>query len=96
MLPLLSSRQNSAAGKSTFLTIVAQRFTEFTVVQEPLSRWTNVQQDSDEITASQKHGGNLLELFYTDTKRWAYTCESCLALSPALTPCQSRLGWWRL
>jgi deoxycitidine kinase len=46
------------------------------VVQEPLSRWTNIQSDEDQVTNSQKNGGNLLEMFYTDTTRWAYTCKS--------------------
>ena len=41
----------TAAGKSTFLKIIESYFEEFTVVQEPLSRWTNVQAGDDEVMA---------------------------------------------
>lgn len=35
---------------------------------------------------SQKHGGNLLEMFYKDQKRWAYSFQVGM---------QSLLGsWW--
>ena len=28
-----------------------------------------------EISSSQEHGGNLLDMFYKDPKRWAYTFQ---------------------
>jgi hypothetical protein len=44
-------------------------------VQEPVQKWTNIPDaDDDEMSPSQKNGGNLLSLFYKDSERWAYTC----------------------
>ncbi|QQR48702.1 deoxynucleoside kinase [bacterium] len=56
---------NIGVGKSTFLTKFAQHCPEITVVQEPLDSWD-------------KHfsGQSLLERFYADPKRWAYTLET--------------------
>lgn len=55
---------NIGAGKSTFLKIV-QNYLNAQIVFEPHEKW-------------QKVGGteNLLEKFYTDTSRWAYTFQS--------------------
>jgi deoxyadenosine/deoxycytidine kinase len=54
---------NIGAGKSTFLKIIA-RYLNAQVIYEPHQKWQNVQ------------GENLLERFYTDTKRWAYTFQT--------------------
>ena len=55
---------NIGAGKSTFLTIV-KKYLDLDIIYEPHDRWQNV-------------GGqhNLLELFYSDTKRWAYAFQT--------------------
>ena len=55
---------NIGAGKSTFLRILKERL-DVDVVFEPTDRWQSV-----------GSGGNLLDLFYKDTKRWAYTFQS--------------------
>lgn len=55
---------NIGAGKSTFLKIVKQHFNVQTVV-EPHEQWQGV-----------VGGYNLLDLFYKDPKRWAYTFQS--------------------
>lgn len=55
---------NIGAGKSTFLKIVQNRLS-VQVVFEPHEKWQNVGQ-----------GENLLEKFYKDTPRWAYTFQS--------------------
>lgn len=60
---------NIAAGKSTLLEILDDD--RFDVVPEPITKW---QQTSSA-------GGNLLELFYNDTDRWAYTFQSYAFLS---------------
>lgn len=56
---------NIGAGKSTFLRIIKE-YLNVQIVYEPLEQW-------------QKIGGseNLLEKFYSDTKRWAYTFQTC-------------------
>ena len=55
---------NIGAGKSTFLKILRDNLA-CQVVYEPLAMWQNV-----------GGGHNLLENFYVDTPRWAYTFQS--------------------
>lgn len=55
---------NVGAGKSTFLKIV-QKYLDVGLVFEPHEQWQKV-----------ADVGNLLDLFYQDTKRWAYTFQS--------------------
>lgn len=54
---------NIGAGKSTFLRILEKRL-QVQVVYEPHEAWQSV------------GGENLLDRFYSDTKRWAYTFQS--------------------
>jgi len=74
---------NIATGKSTFLDYLNDHFgDEMHTIQEPVSKWTAVENESDDnITSSQRSGGNLLDLFYKDSKRWAYTFQSYAFLS---------------
>lgn len=75
---------NIATGKSTFLDILAKAWPEAEVVQEPISRWTKIpdaNDDPENITCSQKNGGNLLDMFYKDSSRWAYTFQTYCFLS---------------
>ncbi|XP_039273653.2 deoxycytidine kinase 2-like isoform X2 [Styela clava] len=67
---------NIATGKSTFIKMLQNESEEWSVVPEPVARWTNISTGDDEPTMSQKTGGNILGLFYQDPKRWAYTFES--------------------
>ena len=60
---------NIGAGKSTFLSIL-QRKLPVDVVFEPTNKWQQVGED-----------GNLLDLFYKDTLRWAYTFQSYAFIS---------------
>lgn len=55
---------NIGAGKSTFLSLIEQEL-PVQVVYEPHQKWQNV-----------GGGDNLLEKFYADTSRWAYTFQS--------------------
>lgn len=66
---------NIAAGKSTFLNIIQELVNDggqqdWYIQPEPLSKWTK----ADEV--SKNGGGNLLDAFYKDPKRWAYTFEA--------------------
>lgn len=56
---------NIGAGKSTLLELIRKNLTHLTIVQEPVVNW---QQDV--------HGQSLLENFYKDPRRWAYTFET--------------------
>jgi deoxyadenosine/deoxycytidine kinase len=69
----ISLEGNIAAGKSTFLEILRKEF-DVQTVAEPVSRWQNIPRED---------GGsdNLLDLFYSDPKRWAYTFQTFAFLS---------------
>ena len=56
---------NIGAGKSTFLNKVKENLPELEILTEPVNNWTN-----------QIFGQSLLENFYKDTSRWAYTLEN--------------------
>ena len=55
---------NIGAGKSTFLSLIEKELS-VQIVYEPHTKWQNV-----------GPGENLLDRFYKDTKRWAYTFQS--------------------
>lgn len=55
---------NIGAGKSTFLRLIQEKL-GIEVVYEPTDKWQRKDKE-----------GNLLDLFYKDTPRWAYTFQS--------------------
>ncbi len=55
---------NIGAGKSTFLSLIKELL-PVQIVYEPVEKWQNV-----------GAGENVLEKFYQDTQRWAYTFQS--------------------
>lgn len=61
--PILIVEGNIGAGKSTFLKIIGDALNA-QIVYEPLHKWQDVS------------GENLLNHFYTDTQRWAYSFQS--------------------
>ena len=61
---LLIIEGNIGAGKSTFLKIIKKHLA-CQIVYEPHQKWQDIQGK-----------GNLLENFYKDTPRWAYTFQS--------------------
>jgi deoxyadenosine/deoxycytidine kinase len=56
---------NIGAGKSTFLKLIEQRLPHISIALEPLHNWQR----------SEK-GQSLLNKFYSEPKRWAYTLET--------------------
>jgi len=56
---------NIGAGKSTFLQLIKAKLPHLDVIFEPVNVWQTAE-----------HGKSLLQNFYTDTNRWAYTMES--------------------
>ncbi len=62
---------NIGTGKSTFLTLL-KNYLPATIVHEPHELWQNI------------GGENLLEAFYKDTPRWAYTFQSYAFISRLL------------
>ena len=56
---------NIGVGKSTLLRLLSEN--GFETMQEPVDAWTSVRNED---------GKNILENFYEDPKRWAYTFQS--------------------
>ncbi|MFC1894388.1 deoxynucleoside kinase [Candidatus Dependentiae bacterium] len=56
---------NIGVGKSTFLTLMKKNLSEVKILTEPKDNWTN-----------QIYGQSLLENFYKNPQRWAYTLET--------------------
>ena len=69
---VISVDGNIGAGKSTFLAALAEAMPEVEVVQEPVGEW---------MTLKNAEGKSLLELFYEDKRRWAYTFQNCAILT---------------
>ncbi len=67
--PILILEGNIGAGKSTFLSILEQELS-IDAIPEPTNKWQNLNSQD-----------NLLELFYKDTPRWAYTFQSYAFIS---------------
>ena len=69
---IISLDGNIGAGKSTLLAEIRKSIPELHIVDEPVGQWTALKNDT---------GKNLLELFYEDKKRWAYTFQNCAILT---------------
>ncbi|KAL8212046.1 UNVERIFIED_CONTAM: hypothetical protein K2H54_035740 [Gekko kuhli] len=83
-LKKVSIEGNIAAGKSTFVHILEKYNNEWEVIPEPIAKWCNIQtsqNEYNELSASQKSGGNLLEMLYSKPTRWAYTFQTHACLS---------------
>lgn len=66
------------------MNILKQVCEDWEVVPEPVVRWCNVQNAQDEfqeLTASQKSGGNVLQMMYEKPERWSFTFQSYACLS---------------
>ena len=73
MSPIIISLDgNIGAGKSTLLAEIRNRLHDLHIVDEPVGQWTSLKN---------AEGKNLLELFYEDKKRWAYTFQNCAILT---------------
>ncbi|XP_029924347.1 deoxycytidine kinase [Myripristis murdjan] len=81
----ISIEGNIAAGKSTFVRLLQAASEEWEVIPEPIGKWCNVQNDNEdvyqELSSSQKSGGNLLQMLYDKPSRWSYTFQSYASLS---------------
>lgn len=60
------------AGKSTLLTALRAAMPDVEFVEEPVGAW---------MTLKNAEGKSLLELFYEDKRRWAYTFQNCAILT---------------
>uniref|UniRef100_A0AAR2KYF8 deoxyguanosine kinase n=1 Tax=Pygocentrus nattereri TaxID=42514 RepID=A0AAR2KYF8_PYGNA len=91
----ISIEGNIAAGKSTFVRVLEEHDKEWEVVPEPIARWCNVQtqhSEFEELTTSQKSGGNVLQMMYEKPERWAYTFQSYACMSRVRAQIKSANG----
>jgi deoxyadenosine/deoxycytidine kinase len=72
---IISLDGNIGVGKTTLLNLIKERFPEIIVVEEPVDVWT---------TLKDAEGKNLLELFYGDKRRWAFSFQQAAMLSRLL------------
>ena len=73
---LITLDGNIGAGKSTLLEAIGRDLKDaVTVIQEPVGMWMNLKN---------AEGKSLLELFYSDIPRWAYTFQNCAILTRLL------------
>ncbi len=69
---IVSIEGNIGSGKSTLLRRLRELKPEWMFVDEPVDSWMSIRNDS---------GESLLEVFYKDIKRWAYTFQNAAVLS---------------
>jgi deoxyadenosine/deoxycytidine kinase len=69
---LISIEGNIGSGKSTLLKRLREAEPSWTFVDEPVDSW---------LTIRNEKGESLLEVFYKDIKRWAYTFQNAAVLS---------------
>lgn len=82
-LTRISVEGNIAVGKSTFAKLL-QRIdgNQWEVVPEPIAEWCNIPTPSgNQVEATQKSVGNLLQMMYEDSHRWSYTFQSHSCMS---------------
>ena len=72
---IISLDGNIGVGKTTLLKTIQERFPQVVVVEEPVDVWT---------TLKDAEGRNLLELFYGDKRRWAFSFQQAAMLSRLL------------
>lgn len=63
---------NIGTGKSTFLSVIEKYYPNCQVIYEPVDLWTSLTDDQ---------GVNILDYFYNDTKRYAYTFQNLAFVS---------------
>ncbi|KAG7224722.1 hypothetical protein INR49_004613, partial [Caranx melampygus] len=91
-LKKISIEGNIAAGKSTFVRLLQGASEDWEVIPEPIGKWCNIQNDCDiyqELSSSQKSGGNLLQMLYDKPSRWSYTFQNYASLSRVRAQLQS-------
>ena len=69
---IISVEGNIGAGKSTFIDILKKKWDDCEVVSEPIEMWKDLK-DSN--------GENILQIFYKDIKRWAYSFQNVACIT---------------
>jgi deoxyadenosine/deoxycytidine kinase len=70
-IKLISIEGNIGVGKSTFTTLLQKKILNSLLVPEPVDCWLNIKE-----TTNVNGETNILQLFYSDIQRWAYTFQN--------------------
>lgn len=81
---LISIDGNIGSGKSTALSYLKAQFPNWHFIDEPVDTWTQFKNEENE---------NLLEVFYKDKKRWAYTFQNCAFMTRTRAIVQAIKEW---
>jgi deoxyadenosine/deoxycytidine kinase len=73
---LISIEGNIGVGKSTFTTLLQQKIKSSILVPEPVDLWLNIKENEVNGVNGESNEVNILQLFYSDIKRWAYTFQN--------------------
>uniref|UniRef100_H3C966 deoxyguanosine kinase n=1 Tax=Tetraodon nigroviridis TaxID=99883 RepID=H3C966_TETNG len=86
----------AAAGKSTLVRLLEGASEDWEVIPEPIGKWCNIDKVGDdmyqELSSSQKSGGNILQMLYHQPSRWAYTFQSYTCISRVRSQLQRPSG----
>lgn len=82
---LISIEGDIGAGKSTLIWQLKSLFPTWHFIDEPVGTW---------LALKNADGTNLLELFYKDKDRYAYTFQNCAVLSRAMN-IQKAIAEWK-
>ena len=82
---LISIEGDIGAGKSTLIENLKEKYPHWHFIDEPVGYWTSLKNQD---------GSNLLENFYKDTDRYAYTFQNCAVLTRAME-IQRSVELWR-
>jgi len=63
---LISIEGNIGSGKSTLIKKIKEKYPNVVVIDEPVDEWTSITDDT---------GVNILERYYADQNRWAFTFQ---------------------
>jgi len=70
---IISVEGNIGVGKSTFIEkVLINNFEDYEKVSEPVELWKTITDENEK---------NILELFYTDKKRWAYSFQNMACIT---------------
>ena len=76
MSSIVAIEGNIGVGKSTFIDILHKNFRDSSIVPEPVDKWLNIKGSDDK---------NILQTFYDDVDRWAYTFQNMAYITRIMT-----------
>lgn len=69
---IISIEGNIGVGKSTFISILKNKWPNCDIVSEPVELWKDLTNDDNK---------NILQMFYEDINRWSYTFQNLACIT---------------